>query len=214
VERRKKKNSGSYGDCKLFLSEDGLEVVRIDCGVASIPSFRIDVPSFSESIQFCAEMTRAEPDDKVELGKILRPLCLPLGQYLSSRKILKILIIRNNVDRVGRTFQIVLPNLKSFKDGKQFLVMCVIVQLHCSESVRVKGNWVNFIIFVNNEEDCSESIVRGIGFHNELSIGNLMSEDRSRGKCFLKRVESILTGRVKLPKNVLPGEACQWNDNV
>ena len=26
-----------------------------------------------------------------------------------------------------------------------------------------------------------------------------MSEDRSRGKCFLERVESISTGRVELP---------------
>jgi len=111
----------------LFLSEDGLEVVRVDCGVASIPPFRIDVPSSSKSIWFCAKMTRAEPDDKVELGKILGPPCLPLGQYLGSRKILKILIIHNNVNEIGWTFQIVLPNLKSFKDGKQFLVMCVIV---------------------------------------------------------------------------------------
>ena len=41
-----------------------------------------------------------------------------------------------------------------------------------------------------------------------------MSEDRSGGECFLERVESILTGGVKLPRNVLPGEACQWNNNV
>jgi len=141
------------------LSEDGLEVVRVDCGIASIPPFRINVPSSSESIWFCAEMTRAEPDDKMELGEVLRPLRLPLGQYLGSRKILKVLMIHNNVDRIGRTFQIVPPNLESFKDSKQFLVMCVIVQLRCSESARVKGNWVNFIIFINNREDCSESIV-------------------------------------------------------
>jgi len=196
------------------LSEDGLEVVRVDCGVASIPLFRIDVPSSSESIRFCAETTRMEPDDKVELGKVLRPPRLSLGQHLGSRKILKVLMIRNNVDGIGWTFQIVLPNLESFKDGKQFLVMCVIVQLRCSESVGVKGNWVNFIIFVNNRENCSESIVRGISFHNELSIGNPMSEDRCEDKCFLERVESIYTEEVKLPKNVLPGEACQWNDNV
>ena len=55
----------------MFLSEDGLEVVRVDCGIASIPLFRIDVPSSSESIQFSAKMTRAEPDDKVELEKVL-----------------------------------------------------------------------------------------------------------------------------------------------
>jgi len=41
-----------------------------------------------------------------------------------------------------------------------------------------------------------------------------MSEDRSESKYFLERVESISTEGVKLPKNVLPGEACQWNDNV
>jgi len=41
-----------------------------------------------------------------------------------------------------------------------------------------------------------------------------MSEDRCRGECFLERVESILTEGVKLPRNVLPDEVCQWNDNV
>ena len=124
----------------MFLSEDGLEVVRVDCGVASISPFRIDVPSSSKSIQFCAETTRVEPDDKIELGKVLGPPRLPPGQYLGSRKILKVLMIHNNVDRIGRTFQIVPPNLESFEDGKQFLVMCVVVQLRCSESARVKGN--------------------------------------------------------------------------
>jgi len=143
----------------LFLSEDGLEVVRVDCGIASIPLFRIDVLSFSESIQFGAETTRVEPDDKVELGEVLRPLHFLLDQYLGSREILKVLMIHDNIDRIGRTFQIVLPNLEGFKDGKQFLVIYVVIQLHHSERPRVKGNWMNFIIFVNNGEDCSESIV-------------------------------------------------------
>jgi len=79
MERRKKKDSGLYRGCKLFLSKDGLEVVRVDCGIASIPPFRINIPLFSESIQFGAKTARAEPDDKVELEKVLRPLCLPLG---------------------------------------------------------------------------------------------------------------------------------------
>jgi len=109
------------------LSEDGLEVVKVDCGIASIPPFRIDVPLSSESIWFCAETTRAEPDDKVKPEKVLRPPRLPLGQYLGSRKILKVLMICNNVDGIGQTFQIVSPNLESFKDGKQLLVMCVVV---------------------------------------------------------------------------------------
>ena len=85
----------------MFLSEDRFEVMRVDCGIASISPFRIDVLLSSESIQFCAETTRAEPDDKVELGEVLRPLCLSLGQYLGSRKILKVLMIHNNVDGIG-----------------------------------------------------------------------------------------------------------------
>jgi len=133
--------------------------MRVDYSVASIPPFRIDVPSSSESIWFGAKTTRVEPDNKVELGEVLGPLHLPLGQYLGSRKILKVLMIHNNIDGIGQTFQIVPPNLESFKDGKQFLVMCVLVQLCHSKSVRVKGNWVNFIIFINNRENCSKSIV-------------------------------------------------------
>ena len=92
--------------------------MRVDCGIASIPPFRIDVPSSSESIWFGAETTRVEPDNKIELEEILGPLCLPPGQYLGSRKILKVLMIYNNIDRIGQTFQIVLPNLESFEDSK------------------------------------------------------------------------------------------------
>ena len=108
----------------MFLSEDKLEVVRVNYGIASIPPFRIDVLLSSKSVQFGA---RAEPNDKVELGEILGPLCLPPGQYLGSRKILKVFMICNNIDRIGWTFQIVSPNLEGFKGGKQFLVMCVVI---------------------------------------------------------------------------------------
>ena len=81
----------------MFLSEDRLEVVRVNCGIASIPPFRIDVLLFSESVQFDAKITRTEPDNKVELRKILRLLYLPPGQYLGSRKILKVLIIKDTL---------------------------------------------------------------------------------------------------------------------
>ena len=73
----------------------------------------------------------------------------------------------------------------------------------------VKDNWMNFIFFINNEKNCSESIVQSISFHNKLSIRNLMSENRSRGKCLLERVKSITTEEVELPRNVFLGEVCQ-----
>ena len=79
MEGRKKKDGSLYRGYKLFLSEDIFKVVRVDCSVASISPFRIDVPSFSESIWFGTEMTRAEPNNKVELEEVLRLPCLPLG---------------------------------------------------------------------------------------------------------------------------------------
>ena len=149
----------SYGGCKLFLSKDRFKVVRVDCGIASISSFRIDISLSSESIQFGAKMTRVKLDNKVELREVLGTPCLPLGQNLGSKKILKVFIIHNNVDGIGWTFQVVLPNLESFKDSKQFLVIYIIVQLYHSESAEVKSHQMNFIFFVNNGKDCSESIV-------------------------------------------------------
>ena len=88
----------------MLLSEDGFEVMRINYGIASIPSFRIDILLSSESIQFNVKMTRTEPDDKAELGEVLRLLHVPLGQHLGSRKILKVFMIHNNIDQIGQIF--------------------------------------------------------------------------------------------------------------
>ena len=68
---------------------------------------------------------------------------------------------------------------------------------------------MNLIFFINNGKNCSESIVQSISFHNELSIRNSMSENRSGDEYFLEEVESIMTGRVKLPENALLGEVYQ-----
>ena len=87
-----------------MLSEDRFEVVRIDYGIASISFFRIDVPLSSESIWFGAKITRTEPDDKVELREILRPLYLLSGQHLGSRKVLKVFVICDNINEIGWTF--------------------------------------------------------------------------------------------------------------
>ena len=67
--------------------------MRVDCGIVSILLFRVDILLSSESIWFGAKITRMEPNDKVELRKILRPQCLLSDQYLSSRKILKVFMI-------------------------------------------------------------------------------------------------------------------------
>ena len=91
-----------YRDCKLFLNEDQFEVMKVDYGVASIPSFRVDILPSSESVQFGAKTTRMKPDDKVELREVLRLLYLPLGQHLGSRKVLKDFMICNNINGISQ----------------------------------------------------------------------------------------------------------------
>jgi len=46
-------------------------------------------------------MTKTEPDNKVELREVLGLLHLSPGQYLGSKKVLDVLIIYNNVDKIG-----------------------------------------------------------------------------------------------------------------
>ena len=41
-----------------------------------------------------------------------------------------------------------------------------------------------------------------------------MSKNGSGGEYLLEKVESIMTEGVKLPGNILLGEACQWNNDV
>ena len=67
---------------------------------------------------------------------------------------------------------------------------------------------MNLIFFINNRKNCSKSIVQSISFHNELSIRNPISEDRSGDECLLKRVESIITEEIELPRNILLGKVC------
>ena len=86
---------------KLFLSEDWFKVMKVDYDIASIHPFRIDILPSNKSIWFGAKMTRMEPNNKVKLRKILRPLCLPLDQYLDSGKILEVLIVCDNINGVS-----------------------------------------------------------------------------------------------------------------
>jgi len=76
--------------------------------------------------------------------------------------------------------------------------MYIVVQLYYSKNIGVKGNQMNFIFFINNEKDCSKNMVQDISFHNELSIRNPISQNRSGDKYLLDRVERIIIRRVKI----------------
>ena len=68
---------------------------------------------------------------------------------------------------------------------------------------------MNFIFFIYNRKNYSKSIVQSISFHNELSIRNPVSENRSKAEYLLERVESIMIGRIELLRNILLGKVYQ-----
>ena len=94
-------------------------------------------------------------------------------------------------------------NFEGFKNGLKFLIMSIIVQLHRGESLEVKDNWVNLIVFIYDKKNSSKSIVRDINFYNKLSIEDLVHKNKYKDKCFLQKVKSIIVEVIKLPRNVL-----------
>jgi len=58
---------------------------------------------------------------------VLRLLYLFTYQNFSSGKILKVLIIYNNIDRKDWNFEIIALNFEGFKNGWEFLVISVVV---------------------------------------------------------------------------------------
>ena len=103
------------------IDKNELEFIMVDYGIASILLFRINILLSSKSIQFSVKIFKIELDKKVELQDILRLMYLSVGQYLSSRKVLKIFIICNNVNKKEQILKIVVPNLKASKIAKIFL---------------------------------------------------------------------------------------------
>ena len=87
----------------MLLSEDWFEVVRVDYDIASILLFRVNILLSSKSIWFGTKITRIELNNKIKLREVFGLLHLPLGQYLGSRKILKVFVIYNNIDGIGQT---------------------------------------------------------------------------------------------------------------
>ena len=99
-----------------------MEVAQINGSIVAISPFRVDVPSSSQRVRFGAQLPRTETDDKIELGKVFRPTGLSSGKDLGCGEVLKVLMIRDHVDRSTRTFEIVSPDTESIEDRQQILL--------------------------------------------------------------------------------------------
>src|SRR5215467_10612812 len=173
----------------MLVSKDGTAIMRIDRRVAIIPPFWVDVPTSSESVRLCSELSGTEPDDKVELGKELAPASLSTSKNLRGGEIFQILVVRDNVDRERSTFKVMSPDTEGLEDGQKFLVMSVIVSLGGVKGAGVESNRVDFTVFRDHGENGHESIVGGISFDNELGVRDPVGENRSGSEGLLQCLE-------------------------
>ena len=98
-------------------------------------------------------------------------------------------MVCDDINRRGRTFEVVTPVLECFKDSKQFFIVGVIVQLRSSQGLGVVHKQMDFSIGTGNRQDTGDSIVGGIGFHDDRGIRNEVSENGRIGEGMLKCIE-------------------------
>ena len=89
--------------------EDWSEIMRIDASVVLIPLFRIDIPASSEGIRLHTKLSGAETNDHVKLGEELRPVGLPPGQELGSRKVLQVFVVGDHINWSSGALEVVMP---------------------------------------------------------------------------------------------------------
>ena len=73
---------------------------------------------------------------------------------------------------------------------------------------------MNFIVGGADGEDCTKSIIRGIGFDNNRCVGNPMHKNRCCCESFLQSIESIVSGIGEMPWSVLLSESGEQNCDV
>ena len=112
---------------ELFGGENWLYNVWIDGGIVASSLFRVDVPSSCQHIRFGAESTRTETDYEVKLRKVFGASDLAAGEEFGCGKIFQVIVIHDEVDCFGRTFEVMVPGLESFENCEQFFVMDIIV---------------------------------------------------------------------------------------
>ena len=82
-------------------------------------------------------------------------------------------------------------SIEDFENYREFFVIYIVVEFYSFECIEVKYNWVYLLFFHYNQEYSYKSIIQSIGFHNHLSIANLVDEDWSRNKYFLRILNAL-----------------------
>ena len=186
----------------------------IDGDVVTISPFWVDVPSLSESVRLGAKFPRTEADDEVEMGEVFRPAGLPTREDFCRREICKVFVVRHNINRKSGALEVVAPDTESFKNSQEFLVVDVVIELQSGEGAGVKSDRVEFPVRSYCGENCTQGVVGGIRFDDELSARGIMGEDRSSSKGCFEAVEGLATSGSEVPRCILASKVSKGNGDA
>src|SRR5882724_3895908 len=94
----------------------------------SILSTRIDIFMMGQHIWLGTQPSCTVVDQVIEPREIFQPMDLAMGELLGGRKVLEVLVVGEYEYNVCRAFQVVAPLLEDLEDGKQLLVIDLVVE--------------------------------------------------------------------------------------
>ncbi|KIN92824.1 hypothetical protein M404DRAFT_157900 [Pisolithus tinctorius Marx 270] len=106
------------------------------------------------------------------------------------------------------------PVAESLEDSQQLLVVGIIVEFWRSHGARVESDWAEFTVGAGDQQNASNGIVGGVGFHCKQSIKNPVSENRSAAEGILQVEESGAALLRNVPRSTLSREVSEQNDDV
>ena len=155
-----------------------------------------------------------EANCEVEGGEVLGPVSLAACKHFSCGKILKILVVGNDIDSESRTLKVMMPDFEAFKDGEKLLVVGVIVALSVSEGMGMEGDWVDVAIGSDGGNNAGQGIIGGIGLNEDRVVRRPMCEDGSFSEGLLEIAECLVTLVTPVPRCAFAGKASKGNNNV
>src|ERR1700746_139495 len=123
-------------------------------------------------------------------------------------------MVSDDIHRNGGTFQIVMPGAESLKDGKELLIMGIVVEFRSGQRPRTERDWTNLTILTTNGNDTGNGVVRGVGFHKDRGVRQPMSQDGGRSEGVFEALESNATVVREGPRDSLPSEVGKGNHNL
>lgn len=69
---------------------------------------------------------------------------LPASHEFRGHKVLWVLVVGNNVHQIARAFKVVTPNLEGLMDGKELIIVSIMVEFQSRKYLRVESNWPDF----------------------------------------------------------------------